>query len=346
MPGISAPEPIQVVPSALGIDTYNTNTGVATDAATGGLLTYTNSGSPGETIVLWTTGLGADSADSDTIYTAAPHGVNTPLQIYIGGVLATILYQGSAGYPGVNQINLTIPQSVPTGCWVPLAAVTGTVLSSAVTLPINPGGACVNAASGLNGNQISPSGGQTLKTGLVEIVATNSQGSGGSRTITESAGAAFLKYTGLYTPGNSLSPGGCIVIQSLTPGPVPGVTGLDAGIVTLTGPSGTPATLAPELIKGMSGLILPAGTRQSGRAFTFKGAGGADVGAFTSTIDLSNPLLTWTNQSAAATIDRTQDFTATWTGGNPGTYVIVGGTSTSTGLAFGDFTCLAPVTAI
>ena len=122
---ISAPSPIQVVPSALGINVYNTNTGVATDNATGALLSYTNSGTPGETIVLWTTGLGANPADSDTTLTAAPHKVNTPLQIYIGGISATILYQGRSAYPGVNQINLTIPQTVPTGCWVPLAAVAG-----------------------------------------------------------------------------------------------------------------------------------------------------------------------------------------------------------------------------
>ena len=120
----SAPAPIQVVASAVGINEYNqipiplgvlnTNIdlGVATDAVTGALLSFTNSGTPGEIIVLWTTGLGADPADSDTTYTSTPHSVNTPLQIYVGGVLATILYQGSAGYPGVNQINLTIPASV------------------------------------------------------------------------------------------------------------------------------------------------------------------------------------------------------------------------------------------
>ena len=120
----SAPAPIQVVASAVGINefnqipiplgVFNTNIdlGVATDNITGALLSFTNSGAPGEIITLWTTGLGADPADSDTTYSSTPHSVNTPLQIYVGGVLATILYQGSAGYPGVNQINLTIPASV------------------------------------------------------------------------------------------------------------------------------------------------------------------------------------------------------------------------------------------
>src|SRR5262252_3480747 len=39
----SAPAPVQVVPTALGINTYGVNTGVATDALTGALVTTTNS---------------------------------------------------------------------------------------------------------------------------------------------------------------------------------------------------------------------------------------------------------------------------------------------------------------
>ena len=69
-----------------------------------------------------------------------------------------------------------------------------------------------------------------------------------------------------------------------------------------------------------------------------------DVGPFTSTLTLSNPLLTWTNQSAAATVDRAQGLPVTWTGGNPGTYVFITGTSGATGLGLvRGFTCMAPV---
>jgi hypothetical protein len=49
-----------------------------------------------------------------------------------------------------------------------------------------------------------------------------------------------------------------------------------------------------------------------------------------------------------AGIDRTQGFTVTWTGGNPGSYVVVSGTSTSAGTAANPavtvgFTCIANV---
>lgn len=335
---------IHVVPAAPGINTYYTNTGVATDNATGALLTFTNSASPGETVVLWTTGLGADPADSDTVYSAAPHSIPTPLQVYIGGIAATILYQGSAGYPGVDQIDLTIPDSAPSGCWIGIAAVAGGVLSNIATLPINPGGGpCVDQQSGLNGNQIAPSGGQTLRTGLVGLIQTNQTDRKGVLTISNTADAAFEKYTGIYAPAVSISPGGCLV-RYLTPATIGSITGLDPGRITLTGANGLNVTLGPQLgIKGaFYSLLSAAAFPQSGGTYTFNGSGGADVGSFTSTLTFTNPLLTWTNESVAATIDRSQDLTLTWTGGNPGSYVYLGGVSTAIGAgntALG-YTCL------
>ncbi len=338
---------IQVVVSAPGISTYN-GSGIATDAVTGALLNYTSSGVPGQIIILWGTGLGADPADSDTTYTTTPHAINVSLVIYIGGVQANIVYAGASIYPGVDVIGLTIPDSVPNGCWVSLAALSGSVLSNVVTLPINKGGgACIDFQTGLNGNQITPSGGQTLRTGLVSLVQTNSA----TRAVTNSANAAFEKYTGIYAQNNSVSPGGCIV-NDLTPATIGGITGLDVGTITLTGPNGLSVTLASQLgIKGAFFANLAAGgIPSSGGTFTFKGSGGADVGSFTSTITLANPLLTWTNQSAAATVNRNQGLTVTWTGGNPGTYVFITGTSTvpgsssatSVGITAG-YTCLARV---
>ncbi len=291
------------------------------------LLTYTNSGTPGENIVLWTTGLGADPADSDVSYSTTPHAVNTPLQIYVGGIPATILYQGSAGYPGVNQINMTIPASAPNGCWISLAAVSGGVLSNIATLPINSsGGACVDAVDGLTGDQLAPSGSKNLRTGLVAIQA-NTRNS----VLTNTAGATFEAYTGLYSPNQPVSPGGCIV-DYLKPATIGSITGLDPGTITVTGPNGLSLTLPPSQlgIKGMFGSTLSAtAIPETGGTFTFKGSGGADVGPFTAVVDFSNPLLSWTNPDVATTIDRSQNLKVTWTGGNADSYVYVTGVSTS-----------------
>lgn len=360
----SAPAPIQVVASAIGINEYNqipiplgvlnTNVdlGVATDAVSGALLSFTNSGKPGQIITLWTTGLGADAADSDTTYTSTPHSVNTPLQIYVGGVLATILYQGSAGYPGVNQINLTIPASVTADCQVPLVAVTGKVISNVVVLPIHQGGGtCVSqltAGGSITGDQILKGTQDTLKAGSLSVIQTNATNAKGVQTVSASAGASFFKSSGLLAGatgrGDILSPGTCAVYPVIAGGALT-IVGLDAGSITLQGPAGPAIPLPPLLgIKGQNGAILAANVIPAGGVFTFNGTGGADVGPFSSTVRIANPNFNWTNPGAAATIDRTQGLLYTWTGGLPGTYVLLGGTSTGSGVTAG-FSCKVPVEA-
>jgi uncharacterized protein (TIGR03437 family) len=347
---------LQVVASAVGFNhfnqtpvplgKYNANLdiGVATDNSTGKLLTFTNSGTPLENIVLWATGLGADPADSDTAYSTTPHAVSTPLQIYFGGVLATILYQGSAGYPGVNQINITIPASVITGCYVPLVAVTGTVISNVVMFPVYAGGGpCVEQSQGtqLTGTQILQDTQDTLKGGTLNLGLSS-----GPNGASVNASAAFEKISGLLAAGTGrggvISPGGCAVGPIVAGGPL-SISGLDTGAITLTGPPALSLTLGSQGIKGAFGANLP-GTAipSSGGIFTFKGAGGTDVGSFTSTVTFTNPILTWTNKSTAATVDRTQPLTFTWVGGNPGTYVVLGGSSTAAGVTVA-FTCRAAV---
>lgn len=322
----SSPAPITVVPSAVGLNTYGTNTGVATDAVTGAVLTFTNSGTPGETIVLWATGLGQDPSDSDFVYTSTPHAVSIDLKIYIGGIPATILYQGASVYPGVNQINIVIPDKVVSGCWVSLVAVTGNVLSNTATLPINPGGgACVDSETGLDGTMFRPGVPTSFRTGLVGVLLSNQPDGKGGRTIDYESSGAFVKYSGIaYDPVNSVSAGGCIMLQTVTPILT---VGLDAGSLTLTGPNGLDVTLALQFgIKGIFNAQLPAGSiPPTGGVFTFKGSGGADIGSFTSTINVANPLLTWTNPDAAATVDERNGLLITWTGGTPGSFVYIGG---------------------
>ena len=344
----SAPSPIQVVPAAVGFNMYNGKLAVATDGATGSLITFTNSATPGQAIVLWATGLGSDPADSDSVFSSSPNAVNTAMELYVGGVRATILYQGSAGYPGVNQINISIPNGVPAGCWIPVAAVTGTVVSNVVTIPINPGGGvCLDSQTGLNGTQIAPPGTQTIRTGLVSLVQADNLNSRGERTVSSNANGAFQRYAGIYQPTNSVSSGGCI-LNDLTPGPLPAFTGLDAGTITVTSPSGNTVTLASQAgLRGAFFASLPAGFLSSaGGTFMFRGSGGGDVGSFMTMLTLSNPLLTWTNASAAAAIDRTRGLLVTWSGGNAGSFVFITGTSVVPGTTnAAGYTCVAPVEA-
>jgi hypothetical protein len=98
--------------------------------------------------------------------------------------------------------------------------------------------------------------------------------------------------------------------------------------------------------KVLTGRHSPAAAiTSSGGAFSYIGSGGADVGKFKATINLPDPLLTWTNRSAAATINRALGVEVKWSGGGPGTFVIIAGNSSSeTTGANGTFTCVADYT--
>jgi uncharacterized protein (TIGR03437 family) len=322
------------IPIPLGIFNPNVDIAVATDAASGALLTFTNSGVPGEVITLWATGLGADAADSDTTFSSTPHAVNTPLKIYVGGVQAAILYQGSAGYPGVTQINLAIPSSITTGCYVSLAAVTGTIISNVVVFPVNPGGGtCVDPGRGTptTGAQILQNVQNTLNAGALSVLQTNVTSSKDVLTVTNSAGAGFDHFTGLLAAATGrsgiITAGGCWVAPTVLGGKLT-IAGLDAGSISLTGPAGLAIALPPAGADdpgGYGGPLAAGAIPSSGGTFTFTGTGGADVGPFNAAVTFSNPIFNWTNQGAAATIVRAQGLTVTWTGGNPGTFVYIGG---------------------
>ena len=342
----SAAATIQVVQSALGLDTLSglpSGLAVATDplSPTGALFNYTTSARPGQIITLWGSGLGADPADSDTVFASSPHAVNVPLTVYIGGIQAQIQYAGSSGYPGVVQINVYVPSGVLPGCGVPVVGVVGTFSSNTVTIPVEAsGGVCLDPIHGTDGNGLS-SGNPSSYTSAVLAVAQVS-------TVKQTQAFASANFTKeqnpQYAPGYGLvTAGGCIVLQT---GSAPGVTttSLNAGNISITGPTGTPL----QLTQTIQGQIItyevnfPTGFfPSSGGTFTYQGSGGPDVGPFSVTVADTSPLV-WTNQTAITAVNRAQGVTVTWTGGIPGTYVSIGGGSTTIS-ASATFICFAPV---
>ena len=344
----SAAATIQVVQSALGLDTLSgmpSGLVVATDplSPTGALFNYNASASPGQLVTLWGSGLGADPADSDTVFASSPSAVNVALAIYIGGVQAKIQYAGSSGYPGLVQINVYIPQDVQPGCGVPIVGVVGTFVSNTVTIPVAAGGGvCTDPIHGTDGNGLLTSESQKSHNSATLAIAQTT-------TVKQTqafASATFVKVQNLpYAPGYGyVTLGGCLVLQSAA-----GLTGtntyLNAGNVTITGPTGT-----QQLVQSTQGQLityevnLPSGFfPSSGGTFTFQGSGGPDVGPFSVSVTDDSPLV-WTNQSAITTVNRAQGVTVTWTGGVPGTYVAIGGGSTTIAVS-GTFLCYAPVSA-
>jgi uncharacterized protein (TIGR03437 family) len=345
----------QVVPYALGINTYyGSGSGLILATDTGGsIFTYTNSAKPGQIIVMYGSGLGADTADSDTVFTSTPHAVNTPLKIYIGGVQASILYAGSSGYPGYDQLDVTIPDSVPLGCYVGVVGVTGTgsaqTVSNFGSLSIaTAGGQCDDSVFGLSGTTVSTLGSQgTVSYGDLFVgQLINPTSSTNNTPKTENiAFAEFSKISGASftsSSGSAYSVGSCFVSEVVSvSGSIPTIVGLDAGNIGLAGPNGSYTLMS--FTKGEYEQSLPSGAiTSSGGAFTFTGSGGADVGSFKTTINLPNPLLDWTNQAAGATVNRAQGVQVSWTGGTPGSYVIISGNAFNDNSgASGNFTCLA-----
>jgi hypothetical protein len=202
---------------------------------------------------------------------------------------------------------------------------------------------------GITGDLLLTLGGQTnLNTGSVNVAQfTGPSGSGGGISTTNAAIANFQNTQGTqYSSGfGFVSIGSCIVLLpgsggSSTPFQT---TGLDAGTITLTGPTEGPLTLMTNpFAKGSYfGQLDAAFIPDSGGAFSFNGSGGNDVGSFQVVVNFPNPLLNWTNMTTVSPISQSQGLTVTWIGGDPNSYVEITGSSTSGNVTV-SFVCLAP----
>jgi uncharacterized protein (TIGR03437 family) len=312
--------PMQVVPTATGLDTLDGSGAGAVLAqdANYNLFSSTNSASPGQTIILWGSGVGADTSNDDKTYPMKQNNLTAiPMQVYIGGLAATVQYRGRSQFPGVDQIVVTIPQQVPVGCAVSVVAVSGNVVSNTVTLPIAAGGeACSDPL--LTAGKLPWPSAPGIRYGQVDVEEFAIP-----YTNPSSALASFVKSSAAsVVPGPVITPsiGSCVVqvlpaVQTLnTP------NFLDAGTVSVSGPSGPPQTLTQygDYNLDLAASFFP----QNGGAFTFTGSGGKDVGPFTTTLN-------WTPLSGVVApngpVSRSQGQQVTWQGGDPGTYVGIQG---------------------
>lgn len=313
---------------------------------------------PGQVLIVWGTGMGPVSGGDNVAspgFDFTANGVN--VQVIVGGMSITPAYAGRApGFSGEDQINFTLPSNVPTGCTVPFQVSVGGVLSAPTFISIAPSAsatACVSAAFTTAQLQNFDQGG-TLTTGGFSISQiTETLPSIGTAKIDLAAGS-FTQYTGFQlsaipTLQTQTSPSGaCQVIQVSGTGTQSQlVTGsgthLDAGVVTLNGPSGSNISNLPltetnnvySLTIGEEGLPpgIPGlggnGTIVAG-TYTLSGAGGKDVGKFNASLTLGTPLTITSGLPSVVT--RSAGLTLNWTGGNPTDIVeIVGFSGTVSG---------------
>jgi uncharacterized protein (TIGR03437 family) len=332
--------------SQLDIDRFTT-------FAAGG---YTFSPSkPGQVLIAWAVGMGPVTGGDNTASPGFDFSKTVDVKVIVGGVSITPLYAGRApGLAGADQINFQLPANVTTGCTVPFQISVAGQLSNSTFIAIAPdGGASACVQPGYTTAQLQQFdngasrtfGAFTLSQFTISIPQLG--------TVKQnSAGGGFTKYTGFQLAGLSqaqsqvTSSGACTVTHFTSSGQTAVATGrvggLDAGAVTLNGPSGSGLTNQAfsqdgdskqySLDLGTEGLGLPGGlsVKLVAGQYTITGAGGADVGKFSTSLTLGSPLnLTG---GLPATVNRSAGLTLGWTGGNASDLVeIIGSSSTSTG---------------
>jgi uncharacterized protein (TIGR03437 family) len=343
--GQSSQAPIQVVPSAVGLDTlYGTGAGagVVTDANFN-VLGLTNSAMPGQAVILWGSGIGADTSNDDRTYPQKQNNLtNIPMQVYIGGISANILYRGRSQYPGLDQIDVTIPANVSTGCYVSVVVETGSIVSNSVTVPVSPkGGACSDPALGLSGSQLQSLAAKGLNP-VNSVAITLDQYTNASGTVSDGASVLSLAVTSAEFGSGTYyaSEGSCTVLPQGAGRPFQ--SPLDAGTIQLTGPTGSLDLEAEGYGTYASPLPASSLTNNPG-AYTFAGSGGKDVGSFHVAINVLSPL-SLTNKNALASITRSQGATITWSGGFANGDVSVNGAGASPNGSI-NFYCHAPSSA-
>ncbi len=369
----STPAPITVVAAAFGLSAGMLN-------ASSLPLAPARAANPGETIVLWGSGLGAAAGDETKYpFPQADLTAKSNVKVYIGGQSAAVAYAGRSAFPSVDQINVVVPQGL-SGCNVGVIVQTGNFVSNSATVPVALSGrVCSDSATtGLTPTEyqdILNKG--SVRSGYVFVGKTTSQTPGfslggitlpSSTSTSDSASAAFSQYTasdftstggGVSIQQTSL--GSCTTYQfQVTPGTTPTFTPpviLDAGAFTMKLPNsstmamvksqGGAYSLSGSDVQGSkSPLFIPA----SGGLFSFTNTGGADVGPISGAQITMPPALNWTNMNSVTNVVRSQGVTVNWDTSNPynGFVTItgfsIGGILSSTTL-FTGFSCTAPYSA-
>ena len=283
--------------------------------------------SPGDYISVYGTGLYVSSAPPDgtpapLTQSVLPSAGGLPLfefrsqGAYCGSANCSSWSGLAPGLIGVDQVNIQVPPGVREGCAVPLQ-IAPISASQPVTISIRKGGGpCVNP----------PSAGYGQITWEKTVTAVSPSSSSETDTMTVSLQASPGKQAPLppvYTNGG-INEGNFTYFGPSCP--VAGYRSLGAGVVTAQGGGfgSVQASVMPLQQGQVSGLtvyeaVLPVGAIQPG-SFGVSAAGGADVGAFQSSVPIGSGIQV-TTPLAGRVFSAKQPLTVNWTGGDPNTWV-------------------------
>ena len=316
---------------------------------------YTNPARPGQTLILYGTGLGAYTAGPDNAAPQAGNIVNNA-QVIVAGYKITPAYAGRApGFPGVDQVNFTLPADmpIPDGCTLVVQVQIGSLVQNGqATIAKSSNAPVCDHPFALTPDQLSLlQFGTTLKAGVVRVLRShgvqayiNGSPLGGLsetievhiRKLTTSANLSSQTFPFAL----SQAPGTCSTMK--VPGSqldfnghidTAGSQSTDFGsTLTLTGP-GTSVPVDPEgttkLVDGpeIPGAVFTNSVLVDGN-WTLSAPGGKDIGAFQASFTLQNQFKL---QNVPQTASKGQPLTVSWSGGadNDPVRILVAGATLS-----------------
>jgi uncharacterized protein (TIGR03437 family) len=166
---ISASTPITVAPSSFGTYSVASN-GLGPGIITGAdylLKTSSSPARPGETVILWGTGLGA--VDGDESKPPTPANRFSPSVLVGNSAFAKISYAGRASCcAGLDQINFEVPPGIE-GCFVPVSVQVGGVTSNFTSVPIAGSGSCLQPPGFSSSLVDTAMSGSAVKVGVIAV---------------------------------------------------------------------------------------------------------------------------------------------------------------------------------
>jgi uncharacterized protein (TIGR03437 family) len=151
----SAPFNVTISAVAPTLPTVSANSMVGLFTNAKGYISSTNLANPGDVLSLYATGLGATNPmiAARVAPTTLTRTVATPT-LTVGGAAATIAFSGLSSYPGLYQVNFTVPTTVQGS--VPVVLTISDQTSNTVTLTLFGISAVVNGGSFLNTGTVTP----------------------------------------------------------------------------------------------------------------------------------------------------------------------------------------------
>ncbi|MEP7351827.1 MAG: hypothetical protein ABI824_01210 [Acidobacteriota bacterium] len=335
---------------------------------------------PNDIVTLWMTGLGPDAAADSGTGTSGDLTSSASIRVVFDGADIVPGYAGrSFGYPGLDQVNFTIPNGVVLNCTNTVQVRAGGVLSNQLTIATSAATstACPPPLTGGGGGSTNLSPTQTeintwiaagkFRSGSVTLSRTTAYTvtpsfTGGPSTTTstrsDDADASFSTITGPSSTllslfngsfGSTTTIGACTVttITSANTNPFPGLTStsLDAGTpITISGPNGTKSMPRQSTGSGF-GYSLALGTGVPGSyldagTYTATVPGSSTVAGFSGSISVPSEI-TWTNRASLSTVTRGSNTRLTWSGGDSTSTVSITGSSSSINTTTSAFTSVS-----